>query len=86
MTAIRRVLQLRLTGLVAVHAARAAHTALGSVAGVISATVSLAGAEVDFEGPFEAEPFAAAVRVALAPLGMGLTSVTVVQDRALPQL
>jgi copper chaperone CopZ len=81
---IRRVLQLELTGLVAVHAARAVHTALGAVDGVESAQVSMSGAEVEVTGPYAADAFAAAVRAALEPIGIGLASVTVVQGRSLP--
>ena len=57
----RRMLHLALHGLVAVHAARAAHTALGAVPGIVSASVTMAGADVEVEGPFDGEAFAAAV-------------------------
>lgn len=80
----RRMLHLTLHGLVAVHAARAAHTALGAVPGIVSASVSMAGADVEVEGPFDGEAFAAAVQRALEPIGMALESVTTVQTRSLP--
>jgi copper chaperone CopZ len=82
---IRRVLHLDLDGLLAVHAARAVHTALGAVDGIVSATVTLAGADIEVQGPFEAADFADRVRAALAPIGIGLRAVTVVQSRSLPQ-
>lgn len=80
----RRMLHLALHGLVAVHAARAAHTALGAVPGIVSASVTMAGAEVEVEGPFDGEVFAAAVQRALEPIGLALASVTTVQTRSLP--
>ncbi len=82
--ATRTTLRLVLDGLVAVHAARAAHTALGGVPGIVTAEVTLAGATVEIEGPYIAEPFAAAVRAALAPIGLAVRTVTVVQPRQLP--
>jgi hypothetical protein len=79
-----RHLRLALRGLVAVHAARATHTALGAVSGIQSATVSMAGAEIDFAGPYDAEVVATAIRAALEPIGVHLEGVTVVQERMLP--
>ncbi len=79
-----RHLHLQLNGLVAVHAARAAHTALGAVDGIQSATVTMAGAEVDFSGPYDADLVAAAIRAALEPIGLQLEGITVVQARMLP--
>ena len=66
------------------HAARAAHTALGGVPGIVTADVTLAGAMVEIEGPYDAAHFAAAVGAALAPIGLSLRSVTMVQLRQLP--
>lgn len=86
MMATRRVLRLELSGLVAVHAARAVHTALGAVPGVVTAQVSLAGAELECAGPYDAERFAADVSAALAPIDITLVSVTELQDRLLPLL
>ncbi|MEI6740351.1 MAG: hypothetical protein WCK74_08565 [Gemmatimonadaceae bacterium] len=82
--ATRTTLRLELDGLVAVHAARAAHTALGGVPGIVTADVTLAGAMVEIEGPYDAAHFAAAVGAALAPIGLSLRSVTMVQLRQLP--
>ena len=79
-----RHLRLQLTGLVAVHAARAAHTALGAVSGMQSATVTMAGADVDFSGPYDEDVVAAAIRAALEPIGVQLESISVVQSRMLP--
>jgi|GEM_PF-1376292 len=79
-----RRLTLRLTGLVAVHAARAVHTALGAVSGIQTATVSMAGAEIDFAGPYDADVFASEIRAALAPIGVQLKEIIVVQERMLP--
>jgi copper chaperone CopZ len=81
---IRRVLRLELTGLVAVHAVRAVHTALGAVEGIETARVNMTGAEVEVTGPYDSDTFAAAVRAALEPVGVGLTSITLVQGRSLP--
>lgn len=86
MNATRRVLRLELSGLVAVHAARAVHTALGAVPGVLTAQVSLAGAELEFSGSYDAAQFAADVTGALLPIGISLISVTELQDRLLPLL
>ncbi len=80
----RRVLRLAMDGLVAVHAARAVHTALGGVSGVITAEVSMAGAVIEVEGPFDAERFCVAVEAALEPIGIRLVSVSTIQARALP--
>lgn len=86
MSATRRVLRLELSGLVAVHAARAVHTALGAVPGVVTAQVSLAGAELELVGTYDASRFADEVRSALDPIGIALVSVTELQDRLLPLL
>lgn len=71
-------------GLVAVHAARAAHTALGSVPGLLTAEVTLAGATVEIAGGYEPASFATAVAAALAPVGLTVRAITVVQRRQLP--
>ena len=84
MSQTHRVVHLELSGLVAVHAARAAHTALGAVPGVISANVSLAGADVDVTGAFDEQQFADDVRAALEPIGLGLTNIVVTSARRLP--
>ena len=78
--------ELRLTfhGLTAVHAARAVHAALGGVPCVRTATVSLAGADVEIDGRYEPTQFAELVTAALEPIGVALHTVTVVQQRMLP--
>lgn len=81
---IRRVLRLELTGLVAVHAVRAVHTALGGVDGIESATVNMTGADVELRGPYDVDHFAAAVRAALEPIGIELARVTMLRERVLP--
>ena len=77
-------MHLELRGLVAVHAARAAHTALAAVPGLLSANVTMSGAEVHLSGPYDPETFANAVRAALEPIGVELIAVRVVQQRVLP--
>ncbi len=77
-------MRLELTSLVAVHAVRAVHTALGGVDGIESATVNMTGAEVEHTGPYDADHFAGAVRAALESIGVGLTRVTMLQERVLP--
>ncbi|MBU6365273.1 MAG: hypothetical protein KJT01_03615 [Gemmatimonadetes bacterium] len=70
-----------LDGLVAVHAARAAHTALAAVPGVRTAEVTLAGAELEVEGVLDEE----ALRAALALVGVTVRVVEA-RPRRLPLL
>jgi copper chaperone CopZ len=79
----RRV-RVLLDGLVAVHAARAAHTALGAVPGVITAQVTLAGAELEMDGPVEVQELTRAMNDALAPIGISVSSCVVESSRSLP--
>jgi hypothetical protein len=60
----RRRVFVHLDGLVAVHAARAVHTALAGVPGVCTAEVTLAGADLTVEGPLDRGALAAAVALA----------------------
>lgn len=82
--AARAVVRLKLGGLVAVHAARAAHTALTAVPGIASATVTMAGAELEVVMPLDLDTLAMHVRAALEPIGMQLTDITLVQRGILP--
>lgn len=82
--ALRTHLTLTFDGLVAVHAARAVHAALAGVDGIATASVSLAGASVELERPYDADAFATQVAHAVEPIGVRLLSVTVVQQRMLP--
>jgi copper chaperone CopZ len=75
----RRRLFVHLDGLVAVHAARAVHTALAGVPGVRTAAVTLAGAELEVEGTLDREALAAAVALAGATVRE-----VVAQPRTLP--
>ncbi|MEN9817030.1 MAG: hypothetical protein RLZ32_910 [Gemmatimonadota bacterium] len=75
----RRHLFVHLDGLVAVHAARAVHTALAGVPGVRTAAVTLAGAELEVEGTLDREALAAAVALAGATVRE-----VVAQPRTLP--
>jgi hypothetical protein len=84
MTQAHRAVHLELSGLIAVHAARAAHTALGAVPGVVSANVSMAGAEIDVVGDVDESTLAADVRRALEPIGLGLIGMIVRPERRLP--
>ncbi|MCC6244298.1 MAG: hypothetical protein IT353_15765 [Gemmatimonadaceae bacterium] len=83
---VRTHLMLTFEGLVAVHAARAVHAALAGVEGIATASVSLAGAEVEFEGDYDPVLFAAHVARAVEPIGIRLLRVTIVQQRMLPVL
>jgi hypothetical protein len=76
---------LQLSGLVAVHAARAAHMALAGVPGIVSANVGLSGAEVELVGQYDHAQFEHDVRAALEPVGLGLVAVSIVHARTLPQ-
>lgn len=86
MSALRRTVHLELSGLLAVHAVRAVHTALGGVPGVHTAQVSMTGAELEMSGPYDAATLSRDVRIALEPIGIQLTSITERQDRRLPLL
>lgn len=84
----RRVF-VHLDGLLAVHAARAVHTALAGVPGVRDATVTLAGAELTVDGGPETDPGSAAWRAALeaaVALGGGRVRAVAVLPRTLPLL
>ena len=73
-------LRLDLNGLVAVHSARAACTALGALEGVHGVRVERGTAWVDHDGRLSAEQCAAALDV------VGLTIREAVADRTLPIL
>ena len=73
-----------LDGLVAIHAARAAHTALGMVPGVLTAQVTLAGAELEVDGPVDVHALTSAMNDALAPIGIRVSSCVVESSRSLP--
>jgi hypothetical protein len=75
----RRRLFVHLDGLVAVHAARAVHMALAGVPGVCTAAVTLAGAELEVEGPLDRAALEAAVALAGATVRQ-----VVAQPRTLP--
>ena len=78
----RLILQLR--HVIAVHGARAVHTALGGVAGIVTANVGMTSAEIEHEGVYDAERFVRDVRDALMPIGVELIAVEMIQDRMLP--
>ena len=61
--------ELDIAGMVAVHSARAVHTALGGVPGVLSADVSMRGATLEHDGTVTRE----AVAEAVAMVGCELT-------------
>jgi hypothetical protein len=77
-------LQLRLGGLIAVHAARAAQTALGAVPQILTATVTMSGAIVDVSRPVDLPQLERDVRLALEPVDIELLEVILVQNRVLP--
>lgn len=80
----RRRLSLELRNVISVHGARAVHTALGGVTGVVTASVGIMSADIEFVGVYDASRFADAVRVALAPIGVDLVAIVMIQDRMLP--
>ncbi|MEP7345121.1 MAG: copper-transporting ATPase [Gemmatimonadaceae bacterium] len=63
---------LRLDGMLAVHAARAAFAALAGVDGIRWADVKLGRAELEHDGPLDLD----AVRAALATVGVQLVDAT----------
>lgn len=63
----------QIDGLLSVHAVRAVRTALAGVDGVLTAHVSLAGAELETSRPLSEEELAAA----LEPAGVTVRAVTV---------
>ena len=73
-------LRLDLDGLVAVHAARAAYTALGALEGVSSVQLERGTAWVNHDGRIDAELCATALAV------VGLTIRSAAADRSLPTL
>ncbi len=73
-------LRLDLAGLVAVHAARAAYTALATLEGVNSVQVERGTAWVDHDGRISAEQCASALAV------VGFTIRASAADRSLPTL
>jgi copper chaperone CopZ len=78
------VIRLELSGLVAIHAARAAYQALAAVPGIMSAQVTMAGATIDVTEPIQLDEVVTAVRRALEEIGIGVVSAVVVQKRSLP--
>lgn len=77
----RRRVFVHLDGMVAVHAARAVHTALAGVPGVHTAEVTLAGAALEVEGALDE----GALRAAVALAGVTVRAVEA-QPRLLPVL
>ena len=75
-------LELQLGGLVAIHAARAVHTALGAMPEIVSATVTLAGATIDVQRPIDLAVLTTRLREALSHADVELLAVRVVQARA----
>lgn len=66
-------ISVQIEGLLSVHAVRAVRTALGGVPGVLTAHVSLAGAELEADRPVTEEELA----TALEPAGVTVRGVTV---------
>ena len=84
MSATHRRMSLELRGIIAVHGARAVHTALGGVSGIVTANVGMQNAEIEFAGAYDAERFARDVREALEPIGIELGAIVTIQERMLP--
>ena len=79
-----RRMTLTLRHVISVHGARAVHTALAGVAGIVSATVGMQSAEIECNGTYDAAIFARHVRDALEPIGVELVAIVVIQERLLP--
>jgi hypothetical protein len=84
-TSTVRVL-VEIEGLVAVHAVRAAATALASVPAIRSAQLSMLGAELTVATPVDAPRLHAEIAAALAVVDLGVRSLAVDRTRALPIL
>ncbi len=84
MTVSKSTLQLRLGGLVAIHAARAAQTALGGIPQILTATVTLGGGEIEVARPFDLALLEHEIRSALTAVDVTLIELTVLQERMLP--
>lgn len=78
------IVKLELTGLVAIHAARAAHTALTAIPNIVSAQVTMAGAVLDVTEPLHIDELTSDVRRVLEEVGVGVVSAVIVQKRTLP--
>lgn len=84
MSATTVTLRLELDGLVAIHAARAAHAALAAVPEIVSATVTMREATIDVTRPINLEALTHDIRAALATVDIALLAIDVTRDRVLP--
>lgn len=80
----RRRLRVALDGLVAVHAVRAAWTAMAAVPGVVEAEVDRHGATVHVDADLPAAAWHGRIAEALQPVGIGVRSVEAIATRWLP--
>lgn len=70
--------------MVAVHAARAAQTALGAIPEIAAANVTMAGAEIDVVRPIDPVALQSRIDAVFEPLGLRVVELIVLRDRALP--
>lgn len=84
MKARRLILHLEIDGMVAVHAARALHTALAGIDGLVTAHVALGQAELRYRGTADDASLHEVLRITLDLVGLSLTSLRIEPDRQLP--
>jgi hypothetical protein len=70
--------------MLAVHAARALHTALGGIEGITTAHVTMGRAELHYHGPADDAALGEALRHTVASAGLELTALKIEPDRQLP--
>jgi copper chaperone CopZ len=80
----RLVLHLEIDGMIAVHAARALHTALSGIDGLTTANVSLGHAELRYSGNADDAAIRSALESTLELIGLRLASLHIERDRQLP--
>jgi hypothetical protein len=80
----RLLLHLEIDGMLAVHAARALHTALGGIDGITTANVTLGRAELRYHGIADDEALRDALEHTLDMAGLQLRGLRIEVDRQLP--
>lgn len=80
----RLILHLEIDGMLAVHAARALHTALGGIDGITTANVTLGRAELRYYGIADDDALRDALKHTLEAAGLQLKSLRIEPDRQLP--
>lgn len=80
----RLLLHLDIDGMLAVHAARALHTALGGIEGITTAHVTLGHAELRYQGFADDMALREVLESTLTLIGLRLTALRIEPDRQLP--